>query len=128
MNELIDTFANRLARAISIRGIKASELSDLTGISKSKISSYMSGRFKAKQDGINILSKVLNVNPAWLIGYDVPMERIKDNNQLIEAVPIIVLGKISAGLPLYAEEHQEGYSPAPANIIKKRTRLFLSKS
>lgn len=127
MNELIDTFANRLSHAISIRGIKPSELSDLTGIDKSKISSYMSGRYKAKQDGINILSKVLNVNPAWLIGYDVPMERIKDKNQIIEAVPIMVLGKISAGIPLYAEENQEGFSPAPANIIKNGHDYFYLK-
>lgn len=50
MSELIDTFSNRLSRAISIRNIKPVELSEKTGIDKSKISSYMSGRYKAKQD------------------------------------------------------------------------------
>lgn len=58
MNELIDTFANRLSKALNLRNIKPIELSEKSGIDKSKISSYMSGRYKAKQDGLYILSKI----------------------------------------------------------------------
>lgn len=78
MSNLIDTFANRLSEALVLRNIKPSQLAERTGIDKSKISSYMSGRFKAKQDGIHIISKYLDVDPAWLMGYDVPMERAYD--------------------------------------------------
>ena len=39
MNDLIDTFSNRLKKAILIRNIKPVELSEKTGINKSKISS-----------------------------------------------------------------------------------------
>lgn len=74
MNNLIDNFSNRLNTAIRIRSIKPIELSELTGIDKSKISSYMSGRYKAKQDGLFLLAKALGVSEAWLMGYDVPME------------------------------------------------------
>ena len=81
MNNLVSNFANRLSDALRIRNMKPIELSEKTGIDKSKISSYMSGRYKAKQDGIHILSKVLNVDPAWLMGYDVP---INSNNVNIE--------------------------------------------
>ena len=75
MNNLIDTFANRLKIAIKIRNIKPIKLSEKTGIDKSKISSYMSGRYKAKQDGIYLLANALDVNEIWLMGYDIPMER-----------------------------------------------------
>lgn len=75
MNELVDTFANRLNAAIRIRNIKATELSQKTGISKSSLSEYMSGKYEAKQDGVYLLAKALNVNEAWLMGLDVPMER-----------------------------------------------------
>ena len=78
MNGLIDTFSNRLCTAIRIRNIKPTELSEKCGIDKSKLSSYMSGRYKAKQDGIYLLSNALSVDPAWLMGYDVPMERIEN--------------------------------------------------
>ena len=68
MNGKIDSFANRLSKAILIRNIKPVELAEKTGISKSKISSYMSGRFKAKQDGVYILSKALDVDPRLVDG------------------------------------------------------------
>ena len=74
MDELVDTFANRLSYALTVRNMKPIELSKITKIDKSKISSYMSGRYKAKTDGLKIIADALNVSPVWLMGYDVPME------------------------------------------------------
>ncbi len=68
MNGRIDTFANRLSKALFIRNIKPIDLAEKTGISKSKISSYMSGRYKAKQDGVYLLSKALDVDPRLVNG------------------------------------------------------------
>lgn len=68
MNGRIDTFANRLSKALLIRNIKPIDLAEKTGISKSKISSYMSGRYKAKQDGVYLLSKALDVDPRLVNG------------------------------------------------------------
>lgn len=79
MIELVDTFANRLNTAMRIRNMKPVELSEKTGIDKSKISSYMSGRYKAKQDGVYLLAQALSVNEAWLMGCDVPMEKETSN-------------------------------------------------
>lgn len=75
MEGIVDTFANRLNTAMRIRNIKASELSEITGISKSSLSEYINGKYEAKQDGVYLLAKALNVNEAWLMGLDVPMER-----------------------------------------------------
>lgn len=125
MNELIDTFSNRLNKAITIRNIKPVELSEKTGIDKSKISSYMSGRYKAKQDGVYLIAKALHVSEAWLMGYDVPMEKIpKSDTNIIPPKKIPVLGKISAGLPLYADEQLDGYMMAPETIIKEGIEYF----
>ena len=73
MTELTDTFAHRLVYAINIRDIKPVDLSRKTGISKTNISCYMSGKYEAKPDGLKLLSDALNVSPIWLMGYDVPM-------------------------------------------------------
>lgn len=75
MDGLIDTFSNRLNKAMNMRNIKATELSKKTGISKSSLSEYINGKYEAKQDGVYLLAKALNVNEAWLMGLDVPMER-----------------------------------------------------
>lgn len=134
MNEnnsgLIDTFANRLKLAMQIRNIKPIELSEKTGIDKSKISSYMSGRYKAKQNGVFIISQVLRVTPAWLMGYDVPMEEIIQNHETnvfpTSDIPleVPVLGKISAGLPILAVENIEGYEFAPSTYLKSDYEYF----
>ena len=107
MNELVDTFANRLNKAISLRNIKPIELAEKTGIDKSKISSYMSGRYKAKQDGVYLLAQALNVSEVWLMGYDVPMESIPIKN--IEKIKIPVLGTVKAGYDYLAQENIIGY-------------------
>ena len=72
-------FCKRLKKAMEIRGISQSELCEKTGITKSAMSQYISGAFKPKQARTYLLAKALDVNESWLLGYDVPMERAKNN-------------------------------------------------
>lgn len=44
-------------------------------LGKSALSQYLSGGVVPGQDKIAILSYALNVSEAWLMGFDVPMER-----------------------------------------------------
>lgn len=79
-----DNFANRLRKILTIRNIKPAELAEKSGVPKSAISQYLSGLYEAKQKNIDKLSKALDINEAWLMGHDVPMERNfkekQDNN------------------------------------------------
>ena len=70
-----ENFNIRLQKAMTIRNIKASELSEKANIPKSAISQYLSGLYEAKQKNIFKLANVLNISEGWLMGYDVPMER-----------------------------------------------------
>lgn len=72
------TCGERIKKALVIRGMKQSELCQITKIPKSAISQYISGAFEPKQDRVYLIAKALNVSEAWLMGYDVPMER-RDN-------------------------------------------------
>ena len=83
--KLISDFAERLRIALEIKNMKATELSELTGINKSTISQYLSKEYEPKRDRLELFAKTLNVNEAWLIGYDVPMEiSSSSNDSLIE--------------------------------------------
>ena len=135
MNELVDTFSNRLNTAMRIRNIKPIELSEKTGIDKSKISSYMSGRYKAKQDGVYLLAQALSVNEAWLMGLDVPMERTPDYLlKKIGAIPLSeidtdkrpVLGTVKAGYDYLAEENIVDYIPFKVNGTDKENYYALN--
>ena len=68
-------FKDRLAFAINRAGLKQADIVSRTGITKSALSSYLSGKYLAKQDNTYKLALVLDVNEAWLMGLDVPMER-----------------------------------------------------
>lgn len=71
----MDEFKDRLRTAIKASGLKQSEVVERSGISKSTLSEYLSGKYLAKQDNVYRLAALLNVNEAWLMGYDVPKER-----------------------------------------------------
>lgn len=75
-----NTFAKRFREALNVKGIKQSEIASKSGIPKSSISSYLSGKYVPKQTNIYKLAKTLNINPSWLMGLDVPMELSKENN------------------------------------------------
>ena len=71
----VATCAERIKKALYIKGMKQSDLCRLTQIPKSALSQYISGAFEPKQDRIYLMAQALNVSEAWLMGLDVPMER-----------------------------------------------------
>ena len=84
--------ASRISSALQTRNMKQSELCELTGIPKSAMSQYIKGSFEPKQDRIYKIAKALDVNEAWLMGFDVPMARFdyqKKNDQLVELITLL---------------------------------------
>lgn len=71
----VETCGQRIAEALKIRGMKQAELCKQASVPKSSLSLYLSGAYEPKQNRVYDMAKVLNVSEAWLLGYDVPMER-----------------------------------------------------
>lgn len=69
------TTQQRLREALYARNMLPIELSRLSGIGKSAISQYLSGKVTPKQDKIYKLAQSLKVNESWLMGYDEPREQ-----------------------------------------------------
>lgn len=89
MKEAVSTIAERLRVAMGKSGKKQADLVRETGLDRGAISSYLSGKYEPKQKAIYKLSKALDVSEAWLLGYEVPMERAaesKKNDALAEIV------------------------------------------
>lgn len=79
----------RLNQAMEHRGLRAVDLVERTDIPKVTISYYMAGKTVPRSDKLYKLAKALDVNEAWLLGYDVPMARTDDqkkNDQLAKLV------------------------------------------
>ena len=75
-----ETTSVRLKKALDIRNMKQIDLSIKTGIGKSAISQYLSGKVIPKQDKLYLIAKALNVQESWLMGHNVPMELSNDSS------------------------------------------------
>ncbi len=67
--------AKRLQMALDNAGISQQELSEKSGVSKSSISQYINGTHAPSNISSGKMGKVLNVNPVWLVGFDVEMRK-----------------------------------------------------
>ena len=78
MNEeiILEKFAKRFSELIKNSSIEVPKLAEMLGIkSKSTIYRYMNAEMAPKLTTVKYASEIFNVNPLWLTGYDVPMER-----------------------------------------------------
>lgn len=130
----MDEIKDRLALALKIKEKSAKDLSDLTNIPKSSISQYMSGYAKPKSDRIHSIAKALHINEAWLLGYDVPMDKSDIIKQLEpinmifdDYFPLHYCTNLSAGSPtelFEAEPDAVVYVPIKFQNRKKRLHAF----
>ena len=76
--QISEPCAVRIRKALSLRNMTQTELCARAKISNSSLSEYLSGKYEPRQDKVFILAQALNVDPVWLWGYDVPMEKTED--------------------------------------------------
>lgn len=139
---IVESFSDRLKKAMASKQYKQIDLCNKTGIDKALISNYLSGKYKAKSDKLHQLAKALDVSEGWLMGYDVDMDRewfeekepsdlIIDNARYIETtskqVKIPVLGKVPAGVPIEAIEDILGYVEIPYSMLNGGNNYFALK-
>lgn len=90
MKEAVSTIAERIRVAMGKSGKKQADLVRETGLDRGAISSYLSGKYEPKQKAIYKLSKALDVSEAWLLGYEVPMERAAESRKNDALAEIVV--------------------------------------
>ena len=108
--------------------MKAADLSKKTKVAEGTISCYINGRYEAKQNRVQVFAEALDVNPAWLMGYDVPMEAERSQPASaprpipkgFEPMPkmkkIPLVGSIACGTPILAQQNIEKIVDVPENI------------
>ena len=74
---------DRLKKALDASGMTLTELANKSGIGKGSISKYLHGTVIPKQSAVGELARALGVSPAWLLGFDVPMDNIVGNDNII---------------------------------------------
>lgn len=138
----ISDFRSRLKEAMEIRGLKAVDLVEKTGYTKSKISQYMNGVYEPKPDALFTIAKVLDVDEGWLMGYDCPMDKklnfeckkeVSREEQVMEAVKTVFGNQAHDLLSDFTSMNTDGRTKLaeyakdllenPKNTEEKRARL-----
>jgi len=92
-----ESTATRLRQLLKERNLKQIDIINLAlpfckkydiKLGKNDLSQYVSGKVSPGQDKLYILSLALNVSEAWLMGFDVPRERVQEENHLMEKLNI----------------------------------------
>ena len=80
----------RLREAMDMREKKAADLSKDLDIPKSAISQYLSGKSQTMDsERMYSICRYLNVNEAWMLGFDVAMDRdFKKNNDIMTDIVV----------------------------------------
>ena len=68
----------RIRSLLNELGISQTEFCEQTGLTKSALSNYLNGDRTPRQDQIDKIAATYSINPAWLMGYDVPMRNDED--------------------------------------------------
>lgn len=126
---IFEKVGKRLKQARELRHITLEDAGKKVDVHKSTVLRWENGETeKIKLPVIEILANYYNVNPVWLMGYDVPMERHEIDSNIFPDTDtpkkIPVVGKISAGLPILATENIEGYEFASSSQIKEGYTYF----
>lgn len=126
--QIIDTFQNRLKKAMEIRNIKQVDLVEKTKLDKTLINKYLAGVSNARQRKLTLLADALNVNEIWLMGYDVPMDReIKTDILGNPVVSLPLLGVVKAGYNYLAQENWIGTVDVETSLVGDGKDYFALK-
>jgi repressor LexA len=122
------TTADRLRQIMEERSWRQSDILDAAKpfcdmfrvkLSKGSLSQYLSGQVEPGQTKLFVLAKALNVNEAWLMGYDVDRERSDADSFAHGGIPMPTMrrvpriGAIARGEPILAEQNFDGYDAVP---------------
>lgn len=81
--------AKRLQIALSNKEMKPQELADKSGVSKASISQYVNGSHAPGNISAKKMGKILNVEPMWLMGFDVEMRKDISSNAAKEDIEFL---------------------------------------
>ena len=118
MRNIDETMARAAMRLKELReatGINQKEFARMFGVDKTTYNRYESGDIKSMPgDLIESISKKLDINPAWLAGFENVDKYMIHERVNVRRLP--VLGKIAAGIPILAQEDLIDYEYVSESI------------
>ncbi|WP_366511971.1 transcriptional repressor LexA [Maribacter sp.] len=116
---------NRIKEILELKGVKQTWLAERLNKSYNMVNSYVQNR---RQPSLEILYEIANL-------LQVEARDLLDSNQLVtkesnisDTVEIPLVGSVSCGLPIFAEENIEAQIPVSTKLIRKSNNYFLLRA
>lgn len=122
----------KIKKLLNERGISPYQASKLTGITQASFSDWKVGKSQPSVDKLKTLAEYFKIPVGYFYGEKMTQQKSEHPNAEFVKMPtdvvkIPVLGKISAGIPLEANEDILGYEEIPAEWTKNGQRFFALK-
>lgn len=114
------TVSKNLKKLLNLRGVSQTDMARTLEINESTVSSWVNGNKYPRRDKIELMADYFRVMPS-----DITDDKIEDNK--VTTIPVStvpVLSKVSAGMPIYAEENIVEYIYLPANEVRPGKDVF----
>lgn len=114
------TMAEKIAARRRELNMTLEDVGRIVGVSKSTVRKWETGYIaNMRRDKIQALAKALQCTPAYLMGWAEAHDGTgaPDTFSYHPSHRIPILGRVSAGLPLYAEQNIEGYTYTDLNGV-----------
>jgi repressor LexA len=114
------TKGERIKKVRESLGISQTELAEKVSSTKQNIYKYENDIItNIPSDKIEAIAEALHTTPAYLMGWEEKLDPgphpASDDPQPLPVKRIPILGRIAAGVPIYAEENIEGYTYTTLN-------------
>lgn len=129
---IFEKVGKRLKEARERNKITLEEAGKKVDVHKSTVLRWENGKTeKIKLPILETLADYYNVNPAWLAGFDVPMEKNLTTHKVDElgnsVIPIPILGTVKAGYDYLAQENWVGTIDVETSLVDNGEDYFALK-
>lgn len=128
---ILEIFSKRFKELLTENPIELPILQKQLGLkSLSTLYRYKNGNMAPKLTTIKILSDIFNVNPVWLMGYDVSKEKKSTNTSVYGTMiknsssVVFIYGTIPAGIPLECIEDIIDTEEISPDMVKSGKEYF----
>lgn len=122
---LIHHCMNRIKEILEQKGIKQTWLADRLEKSYNMVNSYVQNRRQPSLEDLFRIATILNVDAKELLSYSHTKIENEEPN-LTMKIPL--LGSVSCGLPIFAEENIEAEIPISIKLLKRNQKYFLLRA
>ena len=116
---------NRIKYILEQKGIKQTWLAEKLNKSYNMVNSYVQNRRQPSLEILYEIANLLHVEARELLDMN---QHVSMQSNAYTTVDIPLIGSVSCGLPILAEEHIEASIPISTDLVKKGSNYFLLKA